>query len=70
MKMAGPHIFCLISWGGVSPVNSIYFNWYIFALSLFLYAILRGSPLGDSRTRDLMTLTQLKDDSGFVTPLT
>ena len=23
-----------------SPVNSIYFNWYIFALSLFLYAIL------------------------------
>ena len=31
---------------------------------------IRGSPFRDSRTRDLMTLTQLKDDSGFVTPLT
>jgi len=29
-----------------------------------------GSPFRDSRTRDLMTLTQLKDDSGFVTLLT
>ena len=48
MKMAGPHIFCVYNfwgWGlgrGLAPsqVNSIYFNWYIFALALFLYAIL------------------------------
>jgi len=43
MKMAGPHIFVSNFWGlglAPSPVSSIYFNWYIFALSLFLYAIL------------------------------
>jgi len=30
---------------------------------------LRGSPFHDSMTHDLMTLTQLKDDSRFVTRL-
>jgi len=29
----------------------------------------RGSPFHDSMTHDLMTLTKLKDDSRFMTPL-
>ena len=45
-------------------------NYLLLNATLSRWSGSRGSPFRDSRTRDLMTLTQLKYDSGFMTPLT